>query len=156
MCIHTGQAEKFAWPRWESINRTRDLWDTSPMLCQLSYEVKSHKRVTNTHKKSFYIQNSVLNVFGGRLVPSCVLTLLEIPNPFFYFSSYQIKSYPTSWKPHCRIRDLQFNVIFQYPPVSGTKLLHCALCQNMKWNMTWKFSHEFLISTLNNHALSGI
>ena len=22
-------------------NRTRDLWDTSPMLCQLSYEAKS-------------------------------------------------------------------------------------------------------------------
>ena len=38
VCIHTGQAEKIAWPRWD---RTRDLWDNSPMLCQLSYVVKS-------------------------------------------------------------------------------------------------------------------
>ncbi len=36
--IHTGQAENFAGPRWES---TRNLWFASPMLCQLSYEVKS-------------------------------------------------------------------------------------------------------------------
>ena len=36
VCIRTGQAENFA---WHVGNRTRDLWDTSPMLCQLSYEV---------------------------------------------------------------------------------------------------------------------
>ena len=37
------------YPHWASLknmpdhggNRTRDLWDTSQMLCQLSYEVKS-------------------------------------------------------------------------------------------------------------------
>ena len=34
--IHTEQAEKLACG-----NRTRDLWDTSPTLCQLSYEAKS-------------------------------------------------------------------------------------------------------------------
>ena len=33
LCIHTGQAEKFTF--------TRDVWDTSPMLYQLRYEVKS-------------------------------------------------------------------------------------------------------------------
>ena len=37
-CVHTGQAETFA---RRGGNRTRDLWDTSPMLYQLSYEVKS-------------------------------------------------------------------------------------------------------------------
>ena len=40
VCIHTGQAEKLAWPRWES--NPRPLGHTSPMmLCQLSYAVKS-------------------------------------------------------------------------------------------------------------------
>ena len=38
VCIHTGQAEKLAWPLWES--NPRLLWDTSPMLHQLSYEFK--------------------------------------------------------------------------------------------------------------------
>ena len=37
VCIHTGQAEKSD----HGGNRTHDLWDTSPMLYQLSYEVKS-------------------------------------------------------------------------------------------------------------------
>ena len=35
---HREQAEKFAWPPWESNPRPLDI---SPMLCQLSYEVKS-------------------------------------------------------------------------------------------------------------------
>ncbi len=37
--IHTGHAEKSV-PNHGG-NLTRDLWFTSPVLCQLSYEVKS-------------------------------------------------------------------------------------------------------------------
>ena len=52
VCIHNGQAEKFA---RHGGNRTRDLWDTSPMLCQLSYEIKSVRVGDISESSSFDI-----------------------------------------------------------------------------------------------------
>ena len=40
-------------------NRTRDLWDTNPMLCQLSYEVKS-VRVDDISELSLVPRNQYL------------------------------------------------------------------------------------------------
>ena len=60
-------------------NRTRDLWDTSPMLCQLSYEAKS-VRVCGTKSKSGTFDT---NVFYDHDIFVCVLMLCTQVNIMF-------------------------------------------------------------------------
>ena len=60
-------------------NRTRDLWDTSPMLCQLSYEVKS-VRVCDISEMSLVPSISMCSKI---LYFLCVLVLCTQVNMMF-------------------------------------------------------------------------
>ena len=76
MCIHTGQAESLA---DHGENRTRDLWDTSPILCQLSYVVKS-VRVGDISELSLVSSISMYSKIRHFL---CVLVLRTQVNMMF-------------------------------------------------------------------------
>ena len=56
MCIHTGQAEKLAWHTY-----------TSPMLCQLSYVVKS-VRVDDISELSLVPSISVYSIIIFKII----------------------------------------------------------------------------------------
>ena len=84
-CVHTGQAKK-----WldRGGNRTRDLWFASPMLCQLSYEVKS-VRVCDISEFSLSLNHKQHTDIKNILISK---ELVEV-------SKYHTGSIPTAVKP---------------------------------------------------------
>ena len=62
-------------------NRTRDLWDVSPMLCQLSYEAKVCSSVWYFETKSSTFDTNVFYVIMIFFV--CVLMLCTQVNIMF-------------------------------------------------------------------------
>ena len=83
VCIHTRQAWKYACPRWKSNLRALGVWNTNPIMCQLSYAVRSVWGFDNLELSpvpSIYQCNLVIMIFlCWRYVLTCIwCTRLEV------------------------------------------------------------------------------